>query len=171
MKEERKKEIRWTEAKFSRVVFSNAIKVSGTYTVDLAMEKPRDVVYKHFAFVCYRTSWYQSTKCSIKSTKRSPWPSGCLYCLTSFCIPPHNLLKPTMGNISIKLHLKLKMSLIKKKNRNKGEMKQRQKTTWHLQKIHGRCRVVLRSFISVLFLSFFQAPSLTEMKFYRNFSP
>ena len=35
------------------MVFSNFMKVSGTYTVDLAIEKPRDVVYKHFGFVCF----------------------------------------------------------------------------------------------------------------------
>ena len=35
-----------------------------------------------------------------------------------------------------------------------------------------RCRVVfLRSFISALFLSIFSGPSLTEIKFYRNFFP
>ena len=36
------------------MVFLNVIKVNGTYTVDLAIEWPiRDVVYKHFAFVCF----------------------------------------------------------------------------------------------------------------------
>ena len=37
------------------MVFSNIIKVSGTYmyTVDLAIESPRDVVYKFFAFTCF----------------------------------------------------------------------------------------------------------------------
>ena len=34
------------------MLFSNLIKVSGTYTVDLAIEWPRVVVYNHFAFVC-----------------------------------------------------------------------------------------------------------------------
>ena len=28
-------------------------KVSGTYTVDSAIEQPRDVVYKNFAFICF----------------------------------------------------------------------------------------------------------------------
>ena len=36
-----------------RLVFSSLIKVCGTYTVDLAIEEPRDVVYKHFAFVYF----------------------------------------------------------------------------------------------------------------------
>ena len=35
------------------LVFSNLTKVSGTYTVDLAIEQPRDAVCKHFAFVCF----------------------------------------------------------------------------------------------------------------------
>ena len=35
------------------MVFSNLIELSGSYTVDLAIVKPRDVVYKHFAFVCF----------------------------------------------------------------------------------------------------------------------
>ena len=35
------------------MVFSNGIKVSGTYTLDLAIEQPRDVVYMHFAFICF----------------------------------------------------------------------------------------------------------------------
>ena len=39
--------------KFSHVVCSTLIKVSETYTVDLATEHPRDVVYKHFGFVCF----------------------------------------------------------------------------------------------------------------------
>ena len=47
MKKERKKE-RKKMNKFSSVVFSNMIKVSRTYTVDLAKVKPRGVVYKHF---------------------------------------------------------------------------------------------------------------------------
>ena len=39
-------------------------------------------------------------------------------------------------------------------------------------KISTRCRVVfLRSFISALFLYLFSAPSLLEIKFYRNFFP
>ena len=37
----------------SHMVFSNLIKVSGTYTVVLAIELPRDVVYKYFGFVCF----------------------------------------------------------------------------------------------------------------------
>ena len=35
------------------MVFSNAIKVSGSSTADSAIEKPRDVVYKHFALLCF----------------------------------------------------------------------------------------------------------------------
>ena len=60
-----------------------------------------------------------------------------------------------------------------KKDKNKAEMKDRKKTTGHLQKFHSRCPVVfLRSFISALFLSFFNLHrSLSEMKFYRNFFP
>ena len=38
-----------------RVVFSNLIEVSGNYTVDLAIELPRDVAYtcNLFALVCF----------------------------------------------------------------------------------------------------------------------
>ena len=58
--------------------------------------------------------------------------------------------------VSIKLHFMLKMGL--KKDRNKAEVKERKKTTLHLLCIFGRCQVVfLHSFISALFLSFFQA--------------
>ena len=39
--------------KIEHVDFSRLIKVSGTYTKDLAIEQPRDVVYKHFAFICF----------------------------------------------------------------------------------------------------------------------
>ena len=35
------------------MVFLNLIKVSEMYTVHLAIEKPRDVFYKQFAFVCF----------------------------------------------------------------------------------------------------------------------
>ena len=35
------------------MVFSNAIKASGSYTVDLAMECPRDVVYQLFPLLCF----------------------------------------------------------------------------------------------------------------------
>ena len=38
---------------FSRLVFSALLKVSGTYRVDLAIEWPREVVYRHFAFLCF----------------------------------------------------------------------------------------------------------------------
>ena len=34
------------------MIFSNAIKVSGSYTVDLAIEQASDVVYKLFALLC-----------------------------------------------------------------------------------------------------------------------
>ena len=49
-------------------------------------------------------------------------------------------------------------------------MKERKKTTRHLQKIHNRCRVVFsRSFISRPDPVLLSEPSLTEMKFHRNF--
>ena len=35
------------------MVFSNLIKVSGTYMVDLEIKQPKDVVCKHFGFVCF----------------------------------------------------------------------------------------------------------------------
>ena len=40
MEEERKKENerRWTKLKFSSLVFSNLLKVSGTFGVDIALE-------------------------------------------------------------------------------------------------------------------------------------
>ena len=51
-------------------------------------------------------------------------------------------------------------------------MKERKEDYPTSAKIHTRCRVVfLRSFISALFLYFFSAPSLLEIKFYRNFFP
>ena len=51
-------------------------------------------------------------------------------------------------------------------------MKERKKTTLHLQYIFADVAIVLlRSFISALFLYFFSAPSLLEIKFYRNFFP
>ena len=53
VKEERKKKKEDEQKQVLHVVFSNGIKVSGTFTVDLAIEKPRDVVYKYFAFVCF----------------------------------------------------------------------------------------------------------------------
>ena len=33
--------------------FLNCDKGCRTYTVDLAIELPRDAVYKHFAFICF----------------------------------------------------------------------------------------------------------------------
>ena len=41
------------KSKVSRMVFSNLITVSGTYTVNLAMEELRDVVYKHLEVICF----------------------------------------------------------------------------------------------------------------------
>ena len=35
------------------MVFSSLIKVVRTFKVVLEIEKPRDVVYKHFTFVCF----------------------------------------------------------------------------------------------------------------------
>ena len=52
-KERKKKERRRTKPKFSCIVFSNTIKVSAAFTVHLAIELPRDGVYKHYAFVCF----------------------------------------------------------------------------------------------------------------------
>ena len=52
-KEERKKERRLERLKISRLVFSTLIKVSGIYRVDLAIESPKEVVYKLFVFVCF----------------------------------------------------------------------------------------------------------------------
>ena len=37
----------------SCLVFSTLMKVSGTYRVVLAIQKPRDVLCKPFAFVCF----------------------------------------------------------------------------------------------------------------------
>ena len=54
-----------------------------------------------------------------------------------------------------------------------AEMREHQKTTRHLQKIHSRCReVFLCPFISPLIIAvLFQArASLSEMKVYKNFS-
>ena len=39
--------------KILHVVFSNLIMVSGTYTVHLVIEYPRDIVFKPFAFICF----------------------------------------------------------------------------------------------------------------------
>ena len=39
--------------KLSQEVFSNLINVRGTYLVDLTIEWPREVVYKHFSLVCF----------------------------------------------------------------------------------------------------------------------
>ena len=54
-----------------------------------------------------------------------------------------------------------------------GRDEKRQEVYPAAAEIHNRCRIVfLRSFISALFLSFFQThPYITETKFYRNFSP
>ena len=48
-----KRNERWTESKFSRLVFSALRKVSGTCRVDLAIDYKRDVVCKCFAFVFF----------------------------------------------------------------------------------------------------------------------
>ena len=57
--------------------------------------------------------------------------------------------------------------------RNKAEMKERKKTTGHLLYIFCWCPVIfLRSFISALFLSFFQVcRSLSQTKLWRNLFP
>ena len=76
----------------------------------------------------------------------------------------------TRQKVAIKLDFKLGMEL--KKYRNKAEMKERKKTTLHLQKIHTRYRVVfLRSFISALFLYFFQLHPYLKSSFTESFIP
>ena len=69
-----------------------------------------------------------------------------------------------LGKRSCKSSFHLGMGL--KIVQNKEEIKEREKTTLHLQKVHSRCKVgFLRSFISALFL-YFSDPSLSEITFY-----
>ena len=60
-----------------------------------------------------------------------------------------------------------------KKGQKQGRDERTQEDYGTSAKIYSRCPVVfLRSFISALFLSFFQLHrSLSEIKFYRNFFP
>ena len=58
-----------------------------------------------------------------------------------------------------------------KKGEKQGRDERMQEDYPTSAEIHSRCRVVLHSFISSLFLSVFSGPSLTEMKFSRTFFP